>query len=84
MRFEMYRYVYIDHKKKVKFEVFARTLEFAEHLIERVNKIGVYHLKHKLFGFARKVLVDTPPYEIEMSQEDYVTRMEEHHEQRVN
>lgn len=70
------RFVYIDRKEKLKFEVFARHVEFANGLIERVNKACRYNLKQKRFGFARRVLVEIPPYELEMLQQDYVERME--------
>jgi len=82
--FETNRYVYIDRKKRVKFEVFARKVEFADGLIERINKLGFYNLKRKFFGFAKRVLVDQPPYDIEMSQDSYVSHMEEEYERKHN
>ena len=84
MKFVINRYVYVDRKKRVKFEVFARKVEFADGLIARMNKLGTYNLKRKWFRFATRVLMEQPPYEIEMSQDNYVTRLEEQHERRIN
>ena len=75
--FATIRYIYIEKRERIKFEVFARKVEFANTLIERVNNICGYELKPKRFGFAKKVLVKIPPYELEQMQEDYVDRMEE-------
>ena len=82
--FETNRYVYIDRKKRVKFEVFARKVEFADGLIERINKLGLYKLKRKFFGFVTRVRIDQPPYEVELAQENYVNHMEEEHERKHN
>lgn len=82
--FAINRYIYVDKKKRVKFEVFARKVEFANALIERVNKLGSYFLKPKRFFFMKQVLVECPPYELETMQDDYVSRMEEQHARRVN
>lgn len=70
------RFVYIDKKRKLMFEVFARKVEFADGLIERMNKLQNLNLKHKRFGFCKRVLVEQPPYELELTQEDYVDRLE--------
>ena len=75
--FATIRYVYVEKRERIKFEVFARKVDFANALIERVNNICGFELKPKRFGFAKKVLVEVPPYELEQMQEDYVDRMEE-------
>lgn len=76
------RYVYVDRKRKIMFEVFAHKVEFADGLIERMNKLQNLNLKHKLFGFCKRVLVNEPPYELELMQEDYVDKLEEKNERK--
>lgn len=77
--FAINRYIFVDKKKRVKFEIFARHVEFANSLVERVNKLGEYKLKPKRFFFSKRVYTQYPPYELEMSQQDYVEEMEAKH-----
>ena len=66
--FEINRYKYVDVNTRSKFEIFARQVEFAENLIERINKLGVFTLRRAKIGFCKKMVSEIPPYEIEQEQ----------------
>ena len=71
------KYTYIDVLSKGKFDIFSRTLEFAESLVNRLNNIGFQKLRRKRLGFCKKVLVTIPPYELEQAQLECVEEWEE-------
>jgi len=75
-QFPINRYRYIG-RGGVRYEVFARTPTFADNLIARLNKISDYKLRRKIFFFATKMVTDTPPYEVELEQENEMNRLEE-------
>ena len=62
------RYKYVDVNTRSKFEVFARNVDFADKLIERVNALGVFTLRRAKLFFCRAMKSDIPPYEIEQEQ----------------
>jgi len=66
--FKINKYKYVDVNTRSKFEVFARNVEFADNLIERVNKLGVFTLRRAKLFFCRAMKSDIPPYEIEQEQ----------------
>ena len=77
--FRINRYRYINHGKVgrgARLEVFARTREFADKLVARMNKALGYNLKPKLFGFVKRFYTPTPPYEIECDQEESMDELE--------
>ena len=70
---------YLSHNKETKgigFSVYARTREFADKLVERINKALDYNLKPKRFGFCKTFYTDTPPYELEQAQLEGVEEIE--------
>ena len=73
------RYTYVGYNEgaKIKFEVFARTQEFADNLIERLNKVGDYKLKRKRFFFMKPLMTPNEPYIVEKAQLEVVERLEE-------
>ena len=75
--FQINRYKYVDRKKHTKFVVFARTIEYAESLISRVNALGDYCLVKARFGFIKKQYSNIPPYEIEQEQLRTIQEWEE-------
>ena len=75
--FTIYRFMYVDKKTRAKFEIFARSVDFADKLIDRVNKITFYNLKRKKLFFCKKMMTELAPYEIELEQENNVREWEE-------
>ena len=74
--FEINKYKYIDVNTRSKFEVYARNLEFADNLVERINKLGVFTLRKARFRFCRKMVSEIAPYNIEQEQEQTVNEWE--------
>ena len=72
MSFRINRYHYIDKKHRIKFEIFARKDEYAEQLANMISGIGIYNLKRTKLFFKKEVYVNTPPYELEQAQLDYI------------
>lgn len=72
--FHINRYRYIG--KGVRYEIFARTADFADKLISRINAITDYKLRRKWFGFCTSFMTDTPPYDIEQAQDEGIEEME--------
>ena len=66
--FKINRYKYVDVNTRSKFEVFARNVEFADNLIKRVNKLGVFTLRRAKLFFCKPMRSDIPPFEIEQEQ----------------
>ena len=75
--FEINKYKYVDVNTKSKFEVYSRTLEFADKLIERINNIGTFTLRKAKFRFCVKMTTEMPPYNVEKEQEETVSKWEE-------
>ncbi len=75
MSYHINRYIYIDKKKNIKFEIFARTVETADELANKMSSVTNYKLiKAKLF-FKTSVLVEIPPYELEQAQMEYIKQL---------
>ena len=66
--FEINRYLYISKKTHSKHEIFARTVELADSLAQRITNLGVFNLRRARIGFCKKMVSDMPPYEIEQEQ----------------
>ena len=66
--FKINKYRYVDVKTRSKFDIFARNVEFADKLVERVNALGVFNLRRAKIFFCRAMISDIPPYEIEQEQ----------------
>ena len=62
------KYTYVDTKKKFKFEVYSRTVEFADNLVEKVNKLGMFNSRKKKIRFCIPMVTEDPPYQIELEQ----------------
>lgn len=75
--FSINKYKYVDVNTRNKFEVFARDVNFADRLIERINNLGVFNLRRAKFRFCRKMATDLEPYRIEQEQEETVKGWEE-------
>lgn len=75
--FAINRYRYIDTITGAPFDIFARKLEFAEELVGRINCMPQFKLRRKKLFFAKKMLTDMPPYELEQAQKDCVEEWEE-------
>ena len=73
--FHINRYIYIDKKVRIKWEIFARDVALADQLAERITSLGVYNLRRVKIGFCKKVLTEMPPYELEQAQIEYVEEM---------
>ena len=74
--FKIYRFIYVDKKQHIKWEIFARTAELADKLADSVTNLGVYKLQRARIGFSKLVMTEYPPYELEQVQEEYVQKME--------
>ena len=74
--FEINKYTYVDVNTRSKFEVFSRTLEFADKLVNRINNLGTFTLRKKKFRFCQKYTTETPPYEVEQEQDKTVSQWE--------
>ena len=79
MSYRINRYHYIDKKVGIKFEIFARKDEFADEIADRISKIGVYSLRRTKIFYRKQVFVETPPYELEVAQLEYVEEMEKNY-----
>lgn len=75
--FSINKYRYVDVKTRNKFEVFARDVDFADKLIERINNLGVFNLRRAKFRFCRKMITELEPYRIEQEQQETVKGWEE-------
>lgn len=75
--FEINKYKYVDRKTRNQFVIYARDVSFADKLIERVNKLGIFNLRRAKFRFCRNVICEIPPYNIEREQEQNVRKWEE-------
>jgi hypothetical protein len=82
--FEINKYIYVDKKTKAKFEVYSRTQEFADSLINRVNALGVFNLAKRRFRFCVPFNTEIPPYEIECEQKETVSKWEENAKEKIN
>lgn len=75
----MYQFTYIGHGegrgKSVK--IYARTQDFADKLIDRMNKALGFNFKPKKIGFKKKFISFQPPYEVEQTQERGIEHVEE-------
>lgn len=81
--FKINRYKYIDIDTRNKFEVYSRTQEFADKLIERVNKCTVFNLRPAKIFFCKKMITEKPPYSIELEQLQTIERWEENENERA-
>ena len=72
MSYHTNRYIYIDKKKKIKFEIFARTVDTADELANKMSIVTNYKLIRAKLFFKTPVLVEIPPYELEQAQMEYV------------
>ena len=72
-----YHYVGRDKRAKVWLEIFARKQEFADKLIERLNKISDYKWRRKRFFFVKTILTPDEPYLVEQAQIEIVEKLEE-------
>lgn len=75
--FEINKYKYVDVNTRSKFEVYSRTLEFADKLIDRINNLGTFTLRKAKVGFCKKMTSEIPPYNVEQEQEETVRKWEE-------
>ena len=75
--FEINKYKYVDVNTRSKFEIYSRTLEFADKLIDRINNLGVFTLRKAKFGFCKAMTSEIPPYNVEQEQEETVRKWEE-------
>lgn len=75
--FKIFRFIYVDRAARIKWEIFARNVAFADQLASRITTLGTYQLKRKRIGFCKPVLTEWPPYELEQAQDEYVDRMEQ-------
>lgn len=72
------KYTYVDVNTHNKFEIFSRTVEFADSLVERINKLGTFTLKERKFRFYTKIETDLPPFSIELEQSQTISNWEKH------
>ena len=70
--FKIYRFLYIDRRVRLKWEIFARNEKLADELASRISKLGIYNLKKVKIGFRKLVYVEIPPYELEQAEIEYV------------
>ena len=75
--FKIYRCIYKDKKKCIKWEIYGRTVEFTDMLAQRISNACNYTLERVRIGFCKLVYTDWPPYELEVSQVEYVDEMEQ-------
>ena len=75
----IFKFVYIGRGigKGVRFEIFARSAEFADSLIVRLNKITDYNLRRKRLFFKKKYMTEDDPQEVEEAQEESIKHLEE-------
>ena len=71
------KYTYVDINTHNKVEIFSRTIKFADSLVERINKLGIFTLKKRKFRFSTKMETDLPPYSIELEQAQIISNYEE-------
>ena len=71
------KYTYVDVNTRYKVEIFSRTTKFADSLVERINKLGIFTLKKRKFRFYTKMETDLPPYSIELEQSQTISNYEE-------
>ena len=82
--FETYKFIYKDVNTHSKFQVFSRTQEFADKLIERINKLGTFTLRPAKHRFRTRMVTETPPYELEQEQLKTVEQWEESYKKYQN
>jgi len=75
-RINQYSYVGRDKGAKVRLEIFARTPEFADKLVERLNKISDYNWRRKRFFFVKSLITPDEPYLVEQAQIAIVEELE--------
>lgn len=66
--FRINRYRYIDTISHAPFDIFARKLEDAEEMAERINCMTQYKLRKKRIFFKKRMWTDIPPLELEQAQ----------------
>lgn len=66
--FTINKYKYVDINTRNKFEIYSRTLEFADELVNKINMYTVFKLRPAKRSFLKHMMTDIPPYEIEQEQ----------------
>ena len=78
--FKINRYNYVDTTSKLRFAIYARTLETAEKIAEGINSLCEYKIRKRKIFFIKPMFTDIPPYELEQAQfecvEDWKEKME--------
>ena len=75
--YKIYRFIYVDRKVKIKWEIFARNATFADRLASRITGLPTGHsLQRAKRKFATLVVTEWPPYELEQAQTEYVEDLE--------
>lgn len=60
---------FVDKKSRCRFEVYARTLETAQKIIDIENTNNdVFKWSKKKIGFIKKAVSNIPPYDLELQQ----------------
>ena len=62
------KYLYISRGSHSKFEIYARTIEFADSLADRITSLGVFNLRRAKIHFCTPTITEIPPYEMEQEQ----------------
>ena len=75
--FSINRYMYVDVNAHSKHVIYARNMEFADELAKRISALGIFKLRRAKIFFAKKLVTDIPPYEIEQEQLSTVESWEE-------
>ena len=76
--FEIYRFIYVDKETGMKFEIYARKEETADRIANLDSELhGVFQWRRRRFFFKKKIMINVPPYELELEQEDYVLHTKE-------
>lgn len=76
--FTINKYKYVDVKTRNKFEIYSRTLEFANELANRISMVTIFNLRPAKIGFCKRMVTDQPPYELEQEQLRTVEEWEKH------
>lgn len=68
--YDIYEFTYKSKYKSLGMElvVYARTKEIADKIIDVANQHSSFIWKRKIFGFKKKIKIDTPPYEVELEE----------------
>ena len=68
------KYTYVDVNTRSKVAIFSRTVELADKLVDRINKIGIFTLRKARIGFCKRTESEIPPFNVEREQEETIEK----------